>query len=158
MPRDRGDYFQNLLMSELMSSFALMFFFFDSMTKFVTLHVGLIAFQMATRSVLFLEEYYALEYGLKTGWALLDTLPYLFALRALMCWFGQIYVKTEVLAVGNEQLLNNLKEGVIILDSKNDHVRFVNEVARQFNIKANYEAFSMTFADQQINFGKPCFA
>ena len=39
------------------------------------------------------------------------------------------YVEAEVLREGNEQILNNLQEGVIILNEKTQDVQFRNKTA-----------------------------
>ena len=43
-----------------------------------------------------------------------------------------IYVEAEILRTGNEELLNNLEEGVVILDNENEEILFVNSAAKQF--------------------------
>ena len=45
---------------------------------------------------------------------------------------GMIYVEAEILRTGNEELLNNLEEGVVILDNENEEILFVNSAAKQF--------------------------
>ena len=52
-------------------------------------------------------------------------------------WIGSLYVKTELLRGGNDSLLNNLKEGVFVIDEVKDKIRFVNE-AGDTNLKKNY--------------------
>ena len=42
-------------------------------------------------------------------------------------WIGKIYLKSEILRTGNDKLLNNLKEGVFVVDETKDKIRFVNE-------------------------------
>ena len=44
---------------------------------------------------------------------------------------GMTYVEAEVLREGNEQILNSLQEGVIILDEKTLNVQFKNETAKK---------------------------
>ena len=43
----------------------------------------------------------------------------------------------DILRTGNEQLLNNLKEGVIIMDQESGMVMFLNTAAKRFNIRMN---------------------
>lgn len=45
---------------------------------------------------------------------------------------GMIFVEAEVLREGNEQLLNNLEEGVIIGHEDNTKILFMNEAAKRF--------------------------
>ena len=55
-------------------------------------------------------------------------------LLGLMCWFihicvvqiGMFYVKAEILRIGNEQLLDNLEEGVVIRDEETQEIIFIN--------------------------------
>lgn len=42
---------------------------------------------------------------------------------------GMLYVETDILRTGNEQLLNDLKEGVIIMDKETSMVMFANNAA-----------------------------
>ena len=49
---------------------------------------------------------------------------------------GKIFVESEVLREGNEQLLNNLDEGVVIIDEDSKDILFQNrsaEVLHQLN-------------------------
>ena len=39
---------------------------------------------------------------------------------------GMIFVNAEILSTGNEQLLNNLEEGLMILDEGTQEVIFIN--------------------------------
>ena len=55
----------------------------------------------------------------------------------IISWVGLLFVKAEILRTGNEQLLNNLKEGVIIIDKENGVVMFLNRAAKKFNIHLN---------------------
>jgi len=48
-----------------------------------------------------------------------------------------MYAEAEILRKGNEQLLNNLKEGVVIIEEASGLVTFVNEAAKRFKIKLN---------------------
>lgn len=42
---------------------------------------------------------------------------------------GQLYAQAEILRIGNEKLLNNLNEGVVILDEQHKDVMFANLAA-----------------------------
>ena len=50
---------------------------------------------------------------------------------------GFMYTEAEILRKGNEQLLNNLKEGVVIVEEKSGLVTFVNEAAGHFGVRLN---------------------
>ena len=50
---------------------------------------------------------------------------------------GLLFVKAEILRAGDEQLLNDLKEGVIIMDEDSGLVLFVNKAAKKFNFTKN---------------------
>ena len=47
---------------------------------------------------------------------------------------GFIYVESEILREGNEQLLNNLEEGVMIFEEHSLKLVFKNEAARMLDI------------------------
>ena len=42
-------------------------------------------------------------------------------------WIGKQYLRAEVLRSGNDKLLNNLEEGVVVIDETKDKIRFINE-------------------------------
>lgn len=56
---------------------------------------------------------------------------------------GMIFVNAEILSTGNEQLLNNLEEGVMILDETTQEVIFINKAVKQLQ-KGETESLSMT--------------
>ena len=72
---------------------------------------------------------------------------------------GMLFVEAELLRVGNETLLNDLDEGVIIIDEGTGKVSFLNSAAEMFNIKLD-ENFSMqSFDDEEkIDLDKKLFA
>lgn len=57
---------------------------------------------------------------------------------AMFCWtfhmvlslFGKYYVEAEILRKGNDELLDNLEEGVLIRDVSTSQVIFINESAK----------------------------
>lgn len=62
--------------------------------------------------------------------------------------------------VGNDTILNNLKEGVVILKESTDEVLFVNNSAKkQFKVKPN-ESFQLNLCKKgsPINMQARCFA
>ena len=60
----------------------------------------------------------------------------------LLSWLGTLYVESEILRKGNGELLNDIKEGVFILDQDDLVVVFQNEQAKKFEIQMN-QGFSM---------------
>ena len=61
----------------------------------------------------------------------------LLAMHIVINIVGLLFVKAEILRAGDEQLLNDLKEGVIIMDEESGLVLFVNKAAKKFNFKKN---------------------
>ena len=53
----------------------------------------------------------------------------LFLTHLIITKVGMIYVKAETMRIGNDAVLNNMHEGVVILSEKNDKVLFVNTSA-----------------------------
>ena len=43
---------------------------------------------------------------------------------------GMIYIEINVLRMGNEQLLNNLEEGVVIQEESTTEIKFLNTAAK----------------------------
>ena len=69
----------------------------------------------------------------------------LFFIHIVMTQVGMIFVNSETVRVGNEEILNNMKEGVVILHEENDQVLFANKAAdKQFNVwaDANFQLIS----------------
>ena len=48
---------------------------------------------------------------------------------------GMLYVKAEILLRGNENLLNESSEGIVIIEESNGVVLFGNHAARTFKIR-----------------------
>ena len=53
--------------------------------------------------------------------------------------WGLIYIDSELLREGNQQLLDNLEEGVIILDETNLDILFKNKAATRILLKQDLE-------------------
>ena len=53
--------------------------------------------------------------------------------------WGLIYIDSELLREGNQQLLDNLEEGVIILDETNLDILFKNKAATRISLKQDLE-------------------
>ena len=54
----------------------------------------------------------------------------LFTVHIIITKVGMIFVEAEIVRVGNDQILNNMKEGVVILHEKTENVLFVNNAAK----------------------------
>ena len=61
---------------------------------------------------------------------------------------GLTYVDLEILREGNEQLLDNLEEGVIILEEDTLNLFFMNEAAK--TIHKEYDFLSFSEVDNRI--------
>ena len=66
--------------------------------------------------------------------------------HAIVSFVGMLYVEASILRNGNEKLLNDLKEAVIIIDQETGLVLFVNHAAKRFNIRKN--------KNLEVNFSK----
>ena len=49
---------------------------------------------------------------------------------------GLLFVNKEILQKGNENLLNESSEGIIIIDQENEMLLFVNTAAKALNLRA----------------------
>ena len=68
---------------------------------------------------------------------------------------GLLFVEAELLRIGTKQLLNEMSEGVIIMDQESGIVLFVNSSAKGFNIKQNRNlSFSLLQNDENQKFDK----
>ena len=61
---------------------------------------------------------------------IIQMLLYCIGLHILFEAFGHYYVNSEMPRLGNEKLLNGLKEGVFIIDKKEDTLLFQNDSAK----------------------------
>ena len=81
----------------------------------------------------------------------------LFIIHTLFRCGAIFYVETQIYREENEQLINNLKEGVVIIDQRDGKVRLINKAAEYFNIEKNKD-LSMSINDmndqEQIKFDK----
>ena len=53
----------------------------------------------------------------------------------VMNYLGLLYVKSEILRKGNESILNDSKDGIIIMDQATEMVMFINTAAKALNIR-----------------------
>jgi hypothetical protein len=73
---------------------------------------------------------------------------------------GMKFIEVEILNIGNEELLNSLKEGVIILDEGTGLVRFLNKAAKVFKVELE-KSFTMQMShndDPEIDQSSKQFA
>ena len=59
----------------------------------------------------------------------------LLAAHISLAYVGMMYIKTDMLRQGNEQLLDSLQEGVIILNERNTDIKMINKAAKSLNKK-----------------------
>ena len=59
----------------------------------------------------------------------------LLAAHISLAYVGMMYIKTDILRQGNEQLLDSLQEGVIILNERNTDIKMINKAAKSLNKK-----------------------
>lgn len=86
-------------------------------------------------------------------------LMYLFFIHLIITQVGMIFVESEIVRIGNDQILDNLKEGVVILAEENDKVLFVNPAAKSLNVRVNENfCMSMVGAREPININARCFS
>ena len=52
-----------------------------------------------------------------------------------------LYAEAEILRKGNERLLDNLEEGVVILEEGTTNVQFANKSAKKMNFKTENHSF-----------------
>ena len=48
-----------------------------------------------------------------------------------LTWVGSIFVAAELPRLGNDQLLNGLKEGVLIIEEDSNEIKFMNKSAKR---------------------------
>ena len=61
---------------------------------------------------------------------------------------GLLYVEVGLLRSGNKSLLNNLNEGLVILDQNDSNILFANDAAKIFNIKTNK---ALSLCQERVN-------
>ena len=58
----------------------------------------------------------------------------LYVIHLFITWVGMIFVEAETLRDGNEALLSNLKEGVVIVDELTNSIECINKAARDMKV------------------------
>jgi len=142
MPVNKGDHSVELFMMENLLNFYLHFFnFWPNLVCTILAQVSIVV----ANSLLYLEPVTGIMIVLALGgiaWSFFNFLvTYL-----IITQIGLNYVQSETVNIGNEQLLNNLKEGIIILDKDTGFVRFLNNAAKVFKIELG-KNFSMQLDD-----------
>jgi len=61
--------------------------------------------------------------------AIIWQLTWILMIHLVITKVGMVYVEAEVLREGNDQTLDNLDEGVVILDEKEMKIRYFNKAA-----------------------------
>ena len=71
----------------------------------------------------------------------------------IITWIGSIFVEAEIPRLGNEKLLNGLKEGVFIIEEDSSIIQFQNHAAKRFisEFSAN---FSISMVEERDIFEK----
>ena len=64
------------------------------------------------------------------------------AIYLLISWIGELYVKCEVSRVNNELILDNLDDGLIIIEKSSGDLVFSNKQAKRFNIDQKQKFFN----------------
>ena len=70
---------------------------------------------------------------ISTIYSVLSTFGVCVWTRFFLNWLGCVYVKSELPRIGNETLLNDLKEGVFIIEEETSLVLFQNTKAKRFD-------------------------
>ena len=65
------------------------------------------------------------------------TVVYTIAIHFCISWCGSLYVKAELPRIGNESILNGLKESVFVTDEENQSILFQNKSAKNLNAPEN---------------------
>ena len=61
--------------------------------------------------------------------AIIWQLTWIIMIHLVITKVGMVYIESEVLREGNDQTLDNLDEGVVILDEKEMKIRYYNKAA-----------------------------
>ena len=129
LPRDYGDMEFNVLSSDNVMNFALLYYdFWPSIVAFAAPSV----FQ----SMMSVKHYGTpadatlyMSSILGAVWQVLN----FFMLHFVITSVGLLFVWAELMRGGNEQILNNLKESVVLVEQKTGTIMFANTAARRLN-------------------------
>lgn len=156
MPRDYGTMQVNIFMTNNLMNFCLLYYDFWPSSICMVLSQ---AVQMIIISVVYEKPITAGDVGMTIA-AMIWQFTNLLLCHLIINSMGMLFVEADILRTGNEQLLNNLKEGVIIMDQKTGMVKFANTAAKkQFKIRKNRNfAISLNFEDDAVNKEEELFA
>ena len=133
LPRDYGTMQLKLLLSQSVLDFSLLYFnFWPSCIGILSIQV----FQVAARSLTYGKDVTSAIIAECIG-ALAFQFFNLITMHIVLNIVGMLFIEAEILRAGDEQLLNDLKEGVIIMDKESWLVLFVNKAAKKFNFNKN---------------------
>ena len=134
MPRDYGTMQVNIFMTNNVMNFCLLYYDFWPSSICMVLSQ---AVQMVIIAVVYEETITAGTVGMTIA-AMVWQFGNLFLCHLIINSVGMLFVEADILRSGNEHLLNNLKEGVIIMDQETGMVKFANTAAKkQFKIRKN---------------------
>ena len=148
IPRDYGQMHTQLMLSNDIVDFSMLYFAFWPNLTVVLLRLAssiLIYKFMSLKPV-------GVEVAMEIIAVCIFTVFYLCLIHFVMTWVGLIFVETKILRNGNEQLLHGLKEGVIILDEEHGHIAFLNKAAKRFQINDRTlwrPRHALTFEDEE---------
>ena len=111
---------------------------------------SLCVFQVSTRYWLYYQQLTATKV-VGDIFALPVVFVNLFLYHVIINWVGTLFVRAEINRMGNEEVLDNLEEGVVLLadDDQSNMVRFANKAARKFHFKENLSLSKVNSDDQQ---------
>ena len=126
LPHGMGLERINYMQVQLVIVFILDYFdFYPSIACIVGVHLS----HIFSESVLYGHEITALFVIQVLGVCVIQYLQ-LFTVHIIMTKMGMIFVEAEIVRIGNDQILNNMKEGVVILHETSENVLFVNTAAK----------------------------
>ena len=129
LPRDFGEMQLKVLMNQTVLDFSLLYFnFWPSCIGVLCIQI----FQVAARTFIYDKDVTSSVIAEGIG-GIVFQFSNLLAMHIVINIVGLLFVKAEILRAGDEQLLNDLKEGVIIMDEESGLVLFVNKAAKKFN-------------------------
>lgn len=133
LPRDYGSVRLKLTMQYDLLDFCMLYFnFWPSLITILVSHFTMFFIQMD----LYQEEFTSAAFIGTFAGAVWQTIN-ISCIHLVFNWVGNTFVKTELSKRGNEGILNNLSEGVVIVDQESGIVQFRNKAAKRFNISKN---------------------
>ena len=128
------------------------FFSYSYWAPLICLQVLLIYSNIIVQRFLFLDERSLLK-------LIIDNVPCIFMLiffvtltHLIFSWIGYNYLQAELQSKSNESILNNLKEGVLIIDEKTSEIQFKNNASIKINRNLLKDTDYCLFEESHINF------